>query len=267
MMRNTTSDDFLHGELTYYLRGAGFRIHNELKGGHVERVYEDALCWVMERDGVPFLRQHRYDIHYRGQYIGHFFPDLMLADEKVVLDLKATRQIEPAHVVQVLSYMKLTDAELGVLLNFGASSVESKRLPNFLHKREPLDWKPSVQEDILYPELTNTIMQALYEVHHRLGLGFVSKVYGRATRIELSRHGLSTKWLYELPLRFEGLSISTVPIRVFWIEGKILLAAFSLSAITAHHTEKMRWAMQELGCQLGMIANYHSSRLDVRFIR
>jgi len=258
--------EFIFGDLTYYLRGVGFRIHNTLKGGHSENAYEQALTWVLENDGVEFWLQRRYTIEYRERQIGEYYPDFMLADGKVVLELKATSEIMPLYKAQVLSYMAVTKADLGFIMNFGGSSLETERLPNFLANRQSFQWNQSIRDDMIYSELADRLLNLLHLIHHQLGPGFLSQVYRRATRIELSCQGINFVYLKELPLQFEGRSISTIPTRLFWIEGKILLGTFALNQITHHHTEKMRWAMQEQGCQLGLIANFYPNKLDFRFI-
>jgi hypothetical protein len=53
-------NNFPHGELTYYLRGIGFRIHNALKGGHAEQIYEEAVVWILDKENIPDCRQPQF---------------------------------------------------------------------------------------------------------------------------------------------------------------------------------------------------------------
>lgn len=257
----------LYADLTYQLRGIGFQVHNELGPGHDEKDYEVALCYGMSDADIIFRPQQKYYINYRDEQIGEYIPDIVLADGKVILDLKATPQIVAFHKAQVLSYTAVTGAELGLIMNFGSTSLQFERLPNFLENRQRVDSKIPIPADGLYPELTYQILDALFTVHRTLGPGFLSQVYRRASRIELSHCGINYIYLKELPLRYKGQVISQKETRLVWIEGKILLATVALSTITHEHTEKLRWAMRETGCQLGVIANFYPSRLDVRFLR
>lgn len=136
------------------MRGVGFRIHNTLKGGHRESVYEETLVWILEKDNVSYLRQQRYLVHYKGRQVGKYYPDLMLAEGKVVLDLKVASQIEVQHKAQVLSYAAVTNAELGFIMNFGVSSLQTERLPNFLDGRKPLEWQATIPKRNLQRYLT-----------------------------------------------------------------------------------------------------------------
>ncbi|MCL4862086.1 MAG: GxxExxY protein [Caldilineaceae bacterium] len=259
--------DMHHRELTYYLRGLGFRIHNALKGGHEESVYEQALAWSLARDKTPFLRQSQHRIDYKGKQVGEYYTDFMLADGKVLVECKAAPEITPQHKAQVLSYMAVTKAELGFIMNFGAPSLQTERLPNFLDRRKPLEWQTATPVDQLFPKLTNQVLKSLYTVHHELGPGFLSQVYRRATRIELANQRLNFIYLKELPLFYEGHQLTTVSSRLFLLEEKILLATFAATGMTHQYTDKMYWAMQVTNVPLGILANFYPSRLDVHFVR
>jgi len=257
----------LHADLTYRLRGIGFQIHNELGPGHNEADYETALEYGMVSESIPFLRQPVYQINYRGHQVGEYRPDMVLADGAVILDLKATAKIEPLHQAQVLSYLAVTNAQLGLIMNFGAASLQVERFPNFLANRQPQQNLVTPPIDGLYPELTRRLLDSLFTVQRSVGPGFLHQIYRRATRIELSHNQINHIYLKELPLRFQGQTITQKETRLFWIEERILLATVAMAQVTHLHTEKLRWAMRETGCQLGLIANFYPSQLEVRFIR
>ena len=257
----------LHKDLTYYLRGLGFRIHKALGGGHPEKHYETAVIAGLEADHVPFFNQQTYWITYRNQQIGQYRPDFTLADGALQLDLKATPLITALHKAQLLSYLAVTQAELGFIMNFGASSMQYERLPNFLSSRQRSPVRRPVDPKLLYPELTNQVLDALYTVHFTLGTGFWHKVYRRATRIELAEVGARFVFLNELPLTYAGQLIAMRPTRLLLVEQKVLVATVALDRITATHTEKLRWAQQVTGCRLAILANFAPTQLDVRFLR
>ena len=257
----------LHKDLTYYLRGLGFRIHKALGGGHPEKHYETAVIAGLEADHVPFFNQQTYWITYRNQQIGQYRPDFTLADGALQLDLKATPLITTLHKAQLLSYLAVTQAELGFIMNFGASSMQYERLPNFLSSRQRSPVRRPVDPKLLYPELTNQVLDALYTGHFTLGTGFWHKVYRRATRIELAEVGARFVFLNELPLTYAGQLIAMRPTRLLLVEQKVLVATVALDRITATHTEKLRWAQQVTGCRLAILANFAPTQLDVRFLR
>jgi len=257
----------LYADLTYYLRGVGFRIHNALKGGHAECDYEAALVWALTTDGVPYRQQPVYRIAYKGQQIGEYRPDLVLADDDVIVELKAAPQIEPLHKAQTLSYLAVTQAQLGLIMNFGAKKLHVERLPNFVQQRQVAPQAATRRFDLLYSDLTEGILAALHEAHRVLGPGFLHQVYRRAARIELSDHRLNYRYIKELPLRFEGHTIAAKPTRLFYIEQKVLLATVALKKVTEAQREKLRWAMLQMDCRLGIIANFYPGALDTQFVR
>ena len=257
----------LHKELTYYLRGLGFRIHNVLGCGHPEKYYESALLTELEVDRISFLHQQTYFIYYRKQQIGQYRPDFPLADGAVQLDLKATPEITSHHKAQLLSYLAVTNAELGFIMNFGARSMQYDRLPNFLSSRQRSPMQRPLDPKLLHVDLTKQVLDSLYTVHFTLGPGFWHKVYRRATRIELTHTGIPFTFLRELPLSYAGQVIGMRPTRLLLVDRKVLLATVALDRITTSHTEKLRWAQWETGCQLAILANFAPSQLDVRFLR
>ncbi len=257
----------LHKELTYYLRGLGFRIHKALGGGHPEANYETAVAAGLDADQVPYLRQHTYYIHYRNQPIGEYRPDFTLANGAIQLDLKATPQITSLHKAQLLSYLAVTNAELGFIMNFGARSMQYERLPNFLSSRQRSPLQRPLDPTLLYPAVTKQVLDALYTVHVTLGTGFWHKVYRRATRIELAEVGVPFVFLRELPLTYAGQVIAMRPTRLMLVDQKVLVATVALDRITSTHTEKLRWAQRETNCKLAILANFAPTQLDVRFLR
>ncbi|MBV7339810.1 GxxExxY protein [Chloroflexi bacterium TSY] len=98
------------------------------------------------------------------------------------------------------------------------------------------------------------ILDALYEVHYLVGPSFLHQVYRRAVRIELGIQGVNHEYIKELPLRFENVELGRKPTRLFWVESKILAGIGALKQLTPRHTEKLRWAMSELGCLLGSLS-------------
>ncbi len=231
----------LHPELTYYLRGLGFQIHSELGVGHAEADYETALVFSLDVDGVSFRQQPIYRIDYRGRQIGEYRPDIVVDEGKVLLELKVAPSIQPLHKAQTLSYLKLTESELGLIMNFGASSMQYERLPNFMTDANVKVDKVAIPENLLYLRESRAILDALQNVHSAIGPGFLHQVYRRAVRIELTAQGLSAEYLKELPLRFRNIDIGMKAVRLFLVEEKVLLVTIAVKQIAAEHTERMRW--------------------------
>ncbi len=109
---------FKHTALTEKVIAAFYRVYNNLGYGFLEKIYENAMMIEMEKEGVPAVAQSPIKVWYEGKAIGEYFAD-MLIDGKVIVEIKSTRSLAPEHEAQLLNYLKATDVELGLLLNFG----------------------------------------------------------------------------------------------------------------------------------------------------
>jgi GxxExxY protein len=114
-----SSGNLKHHELTEKIIGVFFDVYNELGHGFLECVYEEAVAIALTQAGIGIRRQVPVSVWFRAHRVGTFKADL-LADGKVLLELKAARMIDAAHEKQLLNYLRATDVEVGLLLNFGA---------------------------------------------------------------------------------------------------------------------------------------------------
>lgn len=97
--------------------GAAIEVHRALGPGYLESVYEEALFYEIELRGVPCERQVRISVEYKGHRIGEGRLDLLVA-KILPVELKAVDAFSPIHQAQLLSYLKMTDLQLGLLINF-----------------------------------------------------------------------------------------------------------------------------------------------------
>jgi GxxExxY protein len=107
-----------HREFTEKIIGVFYDVYNELGHGFLESVYEQGLAIALAQAGMTVERQVAVAVWFRSQQIGDFRAD-MRVDGKVLLELKAARTIDQAHEKQLLNYLRATDIEVGLLLNFG----------------------------------------------------------------------------------------------------------------------------------------------------
>jgi GxxExxY protein len=123
------STKYLHSDLTHEVIGAAMEVHGILKNGFLESVYEESLAIEMRLRGILFERQHSLNVMYKGQIAKQFFCDL-LVDGKVLVEVKAISKLTEIEYAQILNYLKATGLELGLLINFGARSLQFKRIIN-----------------------------------------------------------------------------------------------------------------------------------------
>jgi GxxExxY protein len=110
-----------YAELTERLIGIFFNLYNEIGHGFLESVYEQAFSVVLAENNIFFQRQIAIPVWFHGQKIGEFRADL-LVDSKVLIELKAGRDIDLAWEKQLLNYLRATDIEVGLLFNFGPNA-------------------------------------------------------------------------------------------------------------------------------------------------
>jgi GxxExxY protein len=107
-----------HGDLTEKIIGIFYDVYNELGYGFLECVYEESLVIALHEAGLTANRQIPLPVWFRGHKVGEFRAD-MLVENSVLLELKSARSLDPAHEAQLLHYLKSTEIEIGMLLNFG----------------------------------------------------------------------------------------------------------------------------------------------------
>ena len=121
------SDMLLHKELSYNLIGAAMEVHKILGPGFLEKTYQRACEAELKIQRINFVAQKKIKIFYRNIDLGFQVLDLVI-DNKIIVELKSVSEILPIHQAQLISYLKATDYELGILINFGSKSLQYKRI-------------------------------------------------------------------------------------------------------------------------------------------
>lgn len=117
----------IHEELTAKIIEACFEVSNELGAGFLESVYQNALVVALKRKGLQVRMQVPLTVKFRDVEVGQFFADILVED-KVIVELKAVSALTPEHQAQVINYLKTSEIEVGLLVNFGRPRIEIKRL-------------------------------------------------------------------------------------------------------------------------------------------
>ena len=115
---NTDTHGFKHGDLTAKILEVFYSVYNELGYGFLESVYEKAMCIALEEAGLKVVAQSGLTVHFRGHIVGEFSSDIIVED-KVLIELKAVRAFDSSHEAQTLNYLRASDIEVALLLNFG----------------------------------------------------------------------------------------------------------------------------------------------------
>ncbi len=260
----------IYPDLSYSVQGALYEVYNALRYQELsESGWEKALMIALADRGVPAERQAEYELRYKGYRIGRFFPDVV-ADGKLLLELKVADRLLPIDVAQVLTYLKVTGLKLGILVNFGKNAVEIQRIPNFLDRKAAgsMQAKASQSADsLLYPELTAALRAVLYEVHGELGPGLMPMHYRRATRIELRLREIPFEVKREITIRFRGQPIETRTVHLLIVDDKILLAPTAVLELVPLVKARFYQYLQLLDLKLGLIVNFHAASLEIATVK
>lgn len=108
----------LYEQLTHEIRGAAMEVHRELGPGLLESAYEECLCRELALPGLRFQRQVPLPVTYKGVQLDCGYKLDLVVDDKVVLELKSIKQVEPIHEAQLLTYLRLSGKRVGLLMNF-----------------------------------------------------------------------------------------------------------------------------------------------------
>jgi len=120
--------ELLYKQECYQLVGLCMEIHRELGKGHDEVIYKDALVVELSRASIPFEREKKYEITYKGVILPHHYRADFVIWDKLLFEAKAVEQLTDSHVKQVLNYLAASKLRLGLLVNFGGDSLEWKRV-------------------------------------------------------------------------------------------------------------------------------------------
>lgn len=120
--------ELLHKELTYEIIGAAMEVHATLGPGFLESVYQEAFSLELLATGIPFESEKRLEIFYKNIKLEKYFEADFVCGNSVIVEIKALSALTNEHQSQVLNYLKATGIKVGLLINFGAKSLEHKRL-------------------------------------------------------------------------------------------------------------------------------------------
>ncbi|MBI2239975.1 MAG: GxxExxY protein [Magnetospirillum gryphiswaldense] len=115
--------------LTESIIGAAFAVANELGHGFLETVYRNAMLEELTAIGLSAVKERSYPVYYRRKSMGVYCADIVV-EECVIVELKAVDTLSPSHRAQLLNYLKASGLPIGLLLNFGTSKVQMRRVLN-----------------------------------------------------------------------------------------------------------------------------------------
>ncbi|MCD4793434.1 MAG: GxxExxY protein [Bacteroidales bacterium] len=119
--------NFKHSDISEKIIKAFYNVYNELGYGFLEKVYEKAMMIELKDLGLERKRQQAVEVLYKNQNIGDYYPDIIVEDN-VIVELKAVKNIIDEHEIQLVNYLKATNIEVGLILNFGPKPQITRRV-------------------------------------------------------------------------------------------------------------------------------------------
>ena len=126
---------YLHSDITDKIIKAYYKVYNALGYGFLEKVYEKAMMVEFKKMGIKAFNQLPVTVFYEGEMVGDYKADIIVLD-KVILELKAADSLCEEHEAQLMNYLKATEVEVGLLLNFGLKPQMKRKI--FTNDKKPL---------------------------------------------------------------------------------------------------------------------------------
>ena len=131
--------NYFLGDETFNIRGCLFKVYNTLGCGFLEKVYQEAIEIEFKEAGIPYKREARLQINYNGHVLTQEYIADFLCYDKIIIEVKAVSQLNEVHMAQVFNYLKATNLDLGLLVNFGEKSLKVERIFNINKKSDKSD--------------------------------------------------------------------------------------------------------------------------------
>ena len=122
--------ELLFRDEVYQIIGAAMEVHNELKNGFLEPVYQEALSKEFILKEIPYQKECLINIYYKGVKMDKYYQADFICHNEIVIELKALNDLTTEHESQLINYLKATNKQLGILINFGKPSLQYKRIIN-----------------------------------------------------------------------------------------------------------------------------------------
>ena len=122
------AEDFPFKGECYQIIGCAMEVHKTLGSGFLEPVYQEALALELSIAGIPFQKEKVLDVWYKEKLLTKKYVADFICFNEVIVETKAMEGLSPDHIAQVLNYLKATNKKIGLLINFGARSLQYKRV-------------------------------------------------------------------------------------------------------------------------------------------
>lgn len=248
--------------------GAAIAVHRELGPGQDEPNYESALAVQLGVLGVAHEPQRALPLRYKGVRLDCGYRIDLLVENRLVVECKSVESIHPIHEAQLLTYLRLSGREVGLLINFDVPVLkDGVRRRLWSHGRNDVrDGTENLTTASAFSpgpddSLSSEVIAAAIEVHRELGPGLLRSAYEECLCYELSQHRIRFRRKHPLQVCFKGAPLPS-PVEVpLLVEHEMPVMCLSVDQLTNLHTARLLALLRQGNWQRGLILNFNALSL------
>jgi len=267
--------------VTESIIGGAIEVHRELGPGKPEAAYERALCRELELRGTAFRAQKPLPIVYKGVRLDCGYRLDILAENTVVVEVKALEAVAPVHDAQVITYLKLGGWKVGLLLNFHVAVLkrgirrlvlgfeeEGRTTPEARSARGCRDVKvdaetvprtqAGLQGDADSNRISHAVLDAALEVHRQLGPGLLASAYEACLCHELALRHLPFERRVQVPLVYKGRALQETMQVPLLVTGRVVVAPKAVTELLPVHEADLLTQLRLGGWPQGLLLNFNT---------
>lgn len=266
MRRKVDFDNRLSGALI----AAAIAVHRELGPGLEEAHYQEALSRQLTHSGVAFDAQTPLPLVYKGVKLDCGYRMDFLIDGRLVVEIKSVEMVHPVHVAQMLTYLRISGRELGLLINFDVPVLKDgiqRKVWSHDCVHSPDGAQRLQQADFDASDLTSQLVDCAFEVHRTVGPGLLRSAYEECLCYELSQRNLRFERKKLLAVRHCGVELKTPAELRLLVDGRIPVECFSVKELTDLHVTRLLARMRHNNWPEGLLLNFNARLLAKGGIR
>ncbi len=255
---NIHSDNHLTGQII----GCAIAVHRELGPGLDEVAYEEALAAKLTRSGLRNVRQKPLPLSYKSLPLDCGYRLDLLVEDRLPLELKSAELMLPIFDAQLLTYQRIGDYTLGLLINFDVAVLKdgihrkANTIPRTSHAGEiPASARQG------YDALSGDILEAAIEVHRHLGPGLLRSAYETCLCHELSGRGIAFERPKQIPITSEGVILQALAEVPLLVGATVPVYCLSVAELTPLHTARLLGRLRQGGWPYGFLLNFNAPTL------
>lgn len=261
-----------HNRISRLIIGAAIEVHKELGPGKDEPVYEEALARELSIAGLPFTKQKPVPVVYKGQKLDCGYRTDIVACNAVVVEAKVVESVAPIHLAQLLTYLRLGNWKLGLLINFNVAVLKQgvTRLVQGLEPgynvaaRDVASTTTPFQHvhcrDGEAERLAAIVVDSATAVYRELGPGLLASAYEACLCRELFLRGVEVVRKKSLELNYKGHSLQAAEQLEMVVGEKIVVSPRAVTALLAVHNAQVISQIRLGGYPIGLLINFNESK-------